>query len=295
MILLIKKAAMRLPALIVTIAAAGTTFSAPANAAPGPENSVWKLMQFVQGATNSILAGSRDYWNYPAKTPPGKDSTTWKLIMSFQGTLKDIQARNQEYWWVYVLLLLMIIGFFVFLYYSQRRSAGVSSGLGFLDSGLSKGKRALMRSSSVQQELYYAGALEETYKRANAINISGGGVLFATGEKYQQNDELKIVLELGPGEVLRLRARVVRIAENFSDGDQESYMLGVQFIGINKNEQDKIVKKIIRAQQGSIIEEKRKQNHECVFCGKTIPEWAGADAIYCPQCSAYEFKSNERQ
>ena len=269
MISLIKKVVTLFSAFLVS-ALTGSLIISPAHALPHIGSNSWELFKSYDGS------------------PDKEGTTTWKLIQSFQGAMQGLESRNQQYWWVYLLLLVMVIGVVVYLYISQKRLDRRLAALTFAETGLSgDSKRALIR-SNVKQELYYASSSDDTYRTAQAINISGGGILFATGEKYQQNDVLKIVLELSPGEVLRLRARVVRITEQIGDSDTEPYMLGVQFINITKSEQDKIVKKIIKAQQGSIIEEKRKQKRECVFCGQPIPDWADEDAMYCPKCMDYE-------
>ena len=269
MILLSKKVIAFFSTLLVSVLT-GVWLVAPAHALPKVVGSTWELFKSHEGA------------------PPNENSTTWKLIQSFQGAMSGLESRNREYWWVYLLLLAMVSVVVVYLYISQKRLDRRISALTFADSGLpDDSKRELIR-STIKQELYYARANNDSYRTAYAINISGGGILFATNEKFQQNDVLKIVLELNPGEVLRLRARVVRITEKSGEGDIEPYMLGVQFINITKSEQDKIVRKIIKAQQGSIVEEKRKQKRECAFCGQPIPDWADDDAIYCPKCMDYE-------
>ena len=247
----------------------GALLSAPALAFPQVGSSTWELFRSYDGSTNK------------------EGTTTWKLIQSFQGAMNGLESRNQEYWWVYLLLMMMVIGVVVYLYISQKRLDRRLSALSYAEIGLSgDSKRELIR-STVKQELYYSRSSGDKYRSAYAVNISGGGILFATSEKFQQNDVLKVVLELSPGEVLRLRARVVRVSEQSGDG-VEPYLLGVQFINITNSDQDKIVKKIIKAQQGSIIEEKRKSKRECVFCGQPIPDWADDDAMYCPKCMDYE-------
>ena len=221
----------------------------------------------------------------PANAAANPDSTTWKLIQAFQGTINNPRDRNQIYWWTLLLFGILIIGFFTHLHYSQKRKQreirieGGSTG---------SSRRALMR-LSVQQELFYAGLEEEAFSRTKTINMSGSGLLFATNRKFQQNDIIKVAMELEPGDLLRLRARVVRIAEKSGEDDNKQFMLGVQFISISKGEQDKIIGKIISLQQDVLFEEKRKKKRECIFCGAHIPADAGEDVIYCSKCSEYKF------
>jgi len=228
----------------------------------------------------------------PANAAPNAESTTWKLIQSFQKTMGDIQARNQAYWWVFALLMLLFMGLFVYLYYTQKKSPKKMTG--FTLSSSSKSKRALMR-MDVQQNLLYAKANENVYRKGKTINISGGGLLFATNMKYQQNDTLKIAIELEHGEVMRVRGRIVRIAEKSDDDDKNKYMLGIQFTDISHGEQDRIIQMVLNSQRGSIIEEKRRKKRECIFCGQPIPDEAGEDALYCPDCIDYELSFNENK
>jgi hypothetical protein len=230
---------------------------------------------------------SKIYSPTPAWANVSEDHITWRLVQAFGGAIRDISARNQQYWWVYALLLLLLIGFVVYLYFEQKKLDRKVSEFAFSHYEVYDESKRNFARVAIDQDLYYARVNEDSYQRAKIINISGGGVLFATNQRFKPNDELNIVLELNPGEVLRLRVKIVRRAEKSGAKGREAYMVGGQFVGINKNEQDKIIRKIIQEQQGSVIEEKRKQKNECILCGEPIPPGMPETVVICPKCGNY--------
>jgi len=220
----------------------------------------------------------------PACGSLGYEGYTWKLTQAFAETIRDQEGQNRLYLLLGLVLILLLPGLTVFWYrYQKKLNEEVSW---YTNTTIdSKTQREWMR-LSFDQDLLYARHKDDKYRRAKVINMSGGGLLFATGEELQQNDELAIILVLSPGEELNLTGRVVRVTENDDSDNKHRFMIGLQFINIKKGEQDKIVRKILQEQQGTVLEERRKAKGECVLCGRPLPEGDIGVKIYCPKCSA---------
>ena len=222
----------------------------------------------------------------PAAAVSGTDSDGWKVVVSFGKAVGDIRDRTENNLGIYVVLLFLLVVFIVYLYWAQKKIDSEKTITGVSSEGNS-GRRAFIR-LTIEQELYYARALEKTYRKARVVNLSGGGMLFATNEEIPIGEELKIVMELFPEVVIRLRACVIWQDERADQKDKDEFMLGLHFKDINNADQDKIVKRVLREQQETIIEEKRKLNNQCVFCGETLPEESIGVRIFCPNCIVYE-------
>ncbi|MDF9407944.1 PilZ domain-containing protein [Pelotomaculum isophthalicicum JI] len=230
------------------------------------------------------------FWGTTPVTPAcgsmGYDGYAWKLTQAFGDAMNDMIMQNQQYLWLWLALIILLLGLIVFRYRTMKRvnnqniwTAGTAAG--------SSTQRDWMR-LSIEQEVLYAREEDDKYKRAKVINMSGGGLLFATREELQKDDELEIILELSYGEELNLKGRVVRVTEDSGGDDKKQFMIGLQFLNIKKGEQDKIVRKILQEQQESVLEERRKSKGECILCGKPLPEGDKGVKLYCPKCSAYD-------
>lgn len=222
----------------------------------------------------------------PACGSMGYESNAWKLTQAFGDAMNDMVMQNQQYLWLWLALIILLLGLIAFRYRTMKRvnsqnirTAGTTAG--------SSTQRDWMR-LSIEQEVLYARAEDNKYKRAKVINMSGGGLLFTTREELQKDDELEIILDLSSGEELNLKGRVVRVTEDSGNDDKKQFMIGVQFLNIKKGEQDKIVGEILREQQESVLEEKRKSKGECILCGKPLPEGDKGVKLYCPKCSAHD-------
>lgn len=229
----------------------------------------------------------------PASASLGYEGTAWKLSQAFTRAIRDQEAQFRYYLLPGLAFILFLFGLIIYWYRSHKKlSASVTWNIS--QAAGSNTQRDWMR-LSIEQEILFAREEDEKYKRAKVINMSGGGLLFATGEELEKNDELKIILEIAPGEELKLNGKVVRITKN-DDSDngndnknrnQNRYLIGLQFLNIKKGEQDKIVKRILEKQQDYVIMEKRKAKGECVICGRPLPEADVGVKIYCPKCSVY--------
>jgi c-di-GMP-binding flagellar brake protein YcgR len=80
---------------------------------------------------------------------------------------------------------------------------------------------------------------EEKLLKAVVLNLSGGGMRISLAEDLDEDDEIIAHLLLEDGKLL-VRGRIVREIEK--RGKNQIY--GVQFIDINENIRDKIVKKV---------------------------------------------------
>jgi len=143
-----------------------------------------------------------------------------------------------------------------------------------------KQRRAWFR-LPVNQYFLYAQDNSNYYEKTKAINISGGGLLFATNEKLKEDDRLKIYINIAPGKKLILNGKVVWISENPEDDKDNRFLVGIEFINIKAAGRDSIVGKILEKQQALIVENKRKVNHECLRCGMPLME---VDGSLCSRC-----------
>jgi len=220
----------------------------------------------------------------PACGSPGYEGHTWKLTQAFA---EAIRAQGEQYQLCLLLGLAVILLLGITVFWCRSKMKLNEKDSWYAGTPVeSKTKRDWMR-LSFEQDLLYMRDKDDRYRKAKIINLSGGGLLFATSEELRQNEELAIVLELSPGEELNLTGRVVRVTENDDGGKKKRFMIGLQFINIKKGEQDKIVGKILQQQQGSVLEEKRKAKGECVLCGMPLPEGDKGVKIYCPKCTVY--------
>lgn len=93
------------------------------------------------------------------------------------------------------------------------------------------------------------------YKTDRLIDISGGGMCFATKEKLNYGDQINIILSTGEGEPLVMNGQVNRIGE-----DNASYTVSVEFIDIRDGQRDRIVAWILNRQRLEIHGEKPEEN-----------------------------------
>lgn len=114
-------------------------------------------------------------------------------------------------------------------------------------------RRAWVRVPAVLDFSYALVNLEEADKelefyRAQTLDISGGGLMFAADHSFSPGDRLKIILELPPGEKLRLEARVVRVVANPSEAWRR-FSIGVEFTEIRERDRDRIVRWVFERQR----------------------------------------------
>lgn len=220
----------------------------------------------------------------PVCATPGEEGLTWQLTQAFGNAMRDIQARNEQYLFVWLLLLILaVVGLILSVRYFQKKPVNNENMLQKENSG-ERQQRNWMR-LDLEQELFYALDGTKEYKRAKLINVSGGGLLLSSNETFQKDDKIKIKLELSPGEELNLLSQVKRIAKKSDNNGNMIFTAGVQFLNIKKNEQDKIATKVLQGQHQMVVDQKRRNNGECIICGRLLPENDRGVVLYCSRCS----------
>lgn len=88
----------------------------------------------------------------------------------------------------------------------------------------------------------------------NHVNISGGGLSFASKDKYGQGDvlEVKMMLPMMPPMALYVYGEVVKI-----EAQANGFMIGLKFIAMDEEIRDEIVKFVFKRQR-EILREKRR-------------------------------------
>ena len=228
----------------------------------------------------------------PASAGRNTDSNGWKAIMSFGQAMRDIQERALQYWFVYAGLLLLMIAFVVYSYFYQKKLDADKTIFRITHEG-SSGKRTFLR-LAVEQEFFYARALDKTYRKAKVVDLGGGGLLFEASERLRLGEELKIVMELYPDVVIRLRAKVIRANAKKDAIARESFMIGLEFSEIGSSDQDRIIKRILKEQQEVVVEERRKKQNQCIFCGDPLPQETIGVRLYCSNCVVYQSEEKEK-
>jgi len=237
------------------------------------------ILAVILGATPLVCCSAGEY-----------DGHTWELIQAFSGALRNQEERNQNYLLPLLALVLLLLGTGMFWFRIQKKP-GTPGRMRSLDNGAGHSgtytrpgekQRAWLR-VALNRDMLYAQGENGDFRKGRIINISGGGLLFAAGQKLKQNDELKIVFELSPGKELNLTGRVVRVTEK-QDSEDCRFLIGVEFIKIRSGEQESIVREIFQRQQEIMLEERRKAKGECVLCGKPLPEGSRGVSAYCPKC-----------
>jgi Tfp pilus assembly protein PilZ/type IV secretory pathway VirB2 component (pilin) len=209
-----------------------------------------------------------------------------------RNTLDGQAAANQNNLVPALVVTIVLLVVIIFLLRSQVKSIRSREKVWNIDlnnpaGGQDSQRRAWLR-LPVNQFFLYAQDDSNLYEKTKAINISGGGLLFATDERPELKEKLKININVAPGKTLTLNGQVAWISENHEDNRDSRYMVGIEFIGIKPGEQDSIVGRILQEQQQMVIEERRKANNECVKCGLPLTakdkEQAGNSSV-CARCT----------
>ena len=92
---------------------------------------------------------------------------------------------------------------------------------------------------------------------AHSVDFSGGGLMMISEFAVSEGDEIFLAIDV-PGLSLEVAARVVR-SYSFESGDKKVQQVGVQFVGLDENEQDKIISFIFREQRRQRQRRRAKQ------------------------------------
>ncbi len=225
-------------------------------------------------------------------------------VNDFTGSVKNAfegqEAAGQSYLKPFIAVTAALLIVIIFLLRNQARLIKNKSviwniDLNEPDGGLGAQRRAWFR-LPVNQYFLYAQDNSNLFEKTKAINISGGGLLFATNEKPIKDEKLKIYINVAPGKKLSLNGKVAWISENPEDNKDSRFLVGIEFIDIKAGERDSIVGKILEEQQAIIIESKRKANRECVKCGLPLSdEDKGKNSPVCSRCIEPVLKAEVHQ
>jgi c-di-GMP-binding flagellar brake protein YcgR len=86
------------------------------------------------------------------------------------------------------------------------------------------------------------------FTETSSIDISGGGMMFTTNEKLQQGDLLFVSLEIPDFGPLNVKSRITRISRT-PPAAKAKYFVGVEFLDLRENDQDRIVKIVFDRQR----------------------------------------------
>ncbi|MEN6347887.1 MAG: PilZ domain-containing protein [Syntrophomonas sp.] len=98
---------------------------------------------------------------------------------------------------------------------------------------------------------------ENKFINDRMVDISGGGLCFATAELLNPGDEIEFILNTGEGKPMRLYGIVARIIEQ--EEDELVNHVSIQFAGLRNGERDRIVSWIMRRQRDGIHEEDEEE------------------------------------
>jgi Tfp pilus assembly protein PilZ len=114
----------------------------------------------------------------------------------------------------------------------------------------------------VNQYFLYSRGNEETYEKAKAINISGGGLLFTTDKKLEQNEDLQIVLNFAGDKRMDLTGQVAWISENTPENKEKLYLVGVKFGDLKASDRDGLISRILQKQRMVAVDYNRDAEGE---------------------------------
>jgi Tfp pilus assembly protein PilZ len=141
----------------------------------------------------------------------------------------------------------------------------------------------------VNQYFLYSRGNEEIYEKAKAINISGGGLLFTTDNKLEQNENLQIVLNFAGDKRMDITGQVAWISKNTAENKEKLYLVGVQFGDIKASERDGLISRILQKQRMVAVDYNLETGGECIRCGKPIPAENGIEtSVICSKCRTTE-------
>lgn len=216
-----------------------------------------------------------------------------------KNTFRSQEAAGQSYLGPFLAVTAVLLALIIFLVRDQVRQIKNKSVVWNIDfnepgGGPHKQRRAWFR-LPLNQYFLYAQDDSGQYEITKTINISGGGLLFATDEKPDPGEKIRIHINIAREKKLILNGKVVWVSENPEENQGSRFLVGMEFIDIKAGEQDSIVGQILEKQQTIILESKRKANHECVRCGLPLPdEGQSADGSLCSRCVAPAVKIKAR-
>lgn len=92
---------------------------------------------------------------------------------------------------------------------------------------------------------------EEEFQKDKLIDVSGGGLCFATEVNLGLDDKIRVLLPISNKQSLFLNGQVVRVIEK-----DERNLVSIKFLDIRESQRDKIIAALINIQRNAIKEEK---------------------------------------
>lgn len=179
-----------------------------------------------------------------------------------------------------VLLLVIIIWLIRFLLKSGKTRKS--------DDSMRGHKRDWLR-LPVNQYFLYARGNDENYENAKAVNISGGGLLFTTDKKLEQNENLRIILNFAEDKKMNIAGQVAWISENPSENKEKLYLVGVKFGVIKASDRDGLISRILQKQRMIAVDYNRGAGGECIRCGMPLlAEDSMEGGAMCSRCRTPE-------
>jgi Tfp pilus assembly protein PilZ len=108
----------------------------------------------------------------------------------------------------------------------------------------------------------YTRGNDENYEKAKAVNISGGGLLFTTDKKLEQNENLQIVLNFADDRRMDIAGQVAWISENTAENKEKLYLVGVKFSDIKASDRDGLISRILQKQRMVTVDYNRDAGGE---------------------------------
>lgn len=199
----------------------------------------------------------------------------------FVKTLRSQLSINQSYLIPYAAAAVVMLVIIILLLWSLLK---VIKNIKSQDS-LKEQKRAWFR-LPVNQYFLFARGNDDDYEEAKAVNISGGGLLFTTRSKLEQNENLKIILNFAGDKKLDLAGQVAWISDSTTENSERMYLVGVRFGDIAAGERDGLISRILQKQPMITSDHRQSTVASCPRCGRLLAQENDSESCsLCPKCS----------
>lgn len=229
------------------------------NILEGSDSLVSIFVEFVLIFMATLLGPAQ-----PSLASQSSGNTSWELTKAFGEAMRYQELSNKRFIVLFLIILVILLGVIIVWYITQRRPTNTDKGQPQAwwnnDNSSNETQRAWMR-LSINQDLLFSKDDNDNFQKGKIVNISGSGLLFATDQDIKLNDKLRILFKLIPNKKLNLTGKVVRVVESPA-ATKKSSLIGVEFININRGDQDSIISKILEIQQASMNSaETANKNH----------------------------------
>ena len=84
--------------------------------------------------------------------------------------------------------------------------------------------------------------------RLTTVNISGGGISFASARRFQEGDQLDLRLILPPFTPIQTRVLVTRVTPMEGESGKAGWCTGTQYVQIDQNDHECLIRHILHIQ-----------------------------------------------